>query len=90
MRKPSPLAVSALSLIALGILNHAYAQDSTLNLPSTTISTTADAQDDAPTPGYQGKPNSTTTRLNLTAQQTPQGVTEVKREQLRLQAQQHP
>ncbi|WPP02440.1 TonB-dependent siderophore receptor (plasmid) [Pseudomonas sp. HR96] len=82
MRKPFPLTVPALSLITLSILNQAHAEDNTLSLPATSINTTAVDQDEAPAAGYQGKPSSTTTRLNLTAQQTPQGVTEVKREQL--------
>lgn len=82
MRKPIPLTVSALSLITLSIFNQAHAEDSILNLPATTIDTTSVAQDGAPVAGYQGKPSSTTTRLNLTAKQTPQGVTEIKREQL--------
>jgi outer membrane receptor for ferric coprogen and ferric-rhodotorulic acid len=81
MRKMSSLPTSALTLIALGILNSAFADDSTLNLPSTTISATAEDQESAP-PGYQAKPDSSTTRLNLTARETPQGVTSIKREQM--------
>ena len=81
MRKTFTLPVSALSLLTLGILNSAYATGGTLDLPATTISSTADSEDEAPQ-GYQAKPDASTTRLNLTAQQTPQGVTSIKREQL--------
>ncbi|SFS27610.1 TonB-dependent siderophore receptor [Pseudomonas sp. NFACC42-2] len=81
MRKMSSLPTSALTLIALGIFNSAFADDSTLNLPPTNISATAEDQERAPS-GYQAKPDSSTTRLNLTAQETPQGVTSIKREQM--------
>ncbi len=76
MRKMFTLPTSALTLIALGVLNSAVAD--TLDLPSTSI--TGDSED-APQ-GYQARPNASTTRLNLTAGQTPQGVTSIKREQL--------
>ncbi|KOX66072.1 TonB-dependent receptor [Pseudomonas psychrophila] len=80
MRPLFTLPTSALTLVALGIFNHALADENTLNLPSTSITSTADS-DEAPQ-GYQAKPNATTTRLNLTAGQTPQGITSIKREQL--------
>ncbi|NNG61331.1 TonB-dependent receptor plug domain-containing protein, partial [Pseudomonas fragi] len=76
MRKMFTLPTSALTLIALGILNSAVAD--TLDLPTTSI--TGDGED-APQ-GYQARPNASTTRLNLSAGQTPQGVTSIKREQL--------
>ena len=69
------------ALVALGILNTAIADDGTLDLPSTVISAAADGQD-AAQEGYQAKPKVSTTRLNLTAQETPQGVTTITREQL--------
>ncbi|MCU1727546.1 TonB-dependent siderophore receptor [Pseudomonas sp. 7P_10.2_Bac1] len=80
MRKKFTLPTSALTLVALGIFNHAFAAQSTVDLPATTVNA-ADNEEDSPE-GYQGKPSATTTRLNLTAQQTPQGVTSIKREQL--------
>lgn len=67
MRSLFSLPTSALTLVALGILNTASAEENTLNLPSTSITSTAD--DEAPQ-GYQAKPSATTTRLNLTAGQT--------------------
>ena len=69
------------ALVALGILNTAFADDGTLDLPSTVISAAADGQD-ATQEGYEAKPKVSTTRLNLTAQETPQGVTTITREQL--------
>ena len=80
MRSLFSLPTSALTLVALGMLNSASADEYTLNLPSTSVTGTADSED-AP-PGYQAKPAATTTRLNLTAGQTPQGITSIKREQL--------
>ena len=80
MRPLFTLPTSALTLVALGIFNTALADENTLNLPSTSITSTADS-DEAPQ-GYQAKPSATTTRLNLTAGQTPQGITSLKREQL--------
>ena len=80
MRSLFILPTSALTLVALGILNTASADENTLNLPSTSVTTSADSED-AP-PGYRAKPSATTTRLNLTAGQTPQGITSIKREQL--------
>ena len=79
MRSLFSLPTSALTLVALGILNTASAEENTLNLPSTSITSTAD--DEAPQ-GYQAKPSATTTRLNLTAGQTPQGISSIKREQM--------
>jgi outer membrane receptor for ferric coprogen and ferric-rhodotorulic acid len=80
MRPLFTLPASALTLLALSICNTALADENTLNLPSTSITSTADS-DEAPQ-GYQAKPSATTTRLNLTAGQTPQGITSIKREQL--------
>jgi len=79
MRPLFSLPTSALTLVALGILNTASAEENTLNLPSTSITSTAD--DEAPQ-GYQAKPSATTTRLNLTAGQTPQGISSIKLEQM--------
>ena len=80
MRKMFTLPTSAFTLVALGLFNHAFASGNTVDLPATTVSA-ADTEEDTPD-GYQGKPSATTTRLNLTAQQTPQGITSIKREQL--------
>jgi outer membrane receptor for ferric coprogen and ferric-rhodotorulic acid len=82
MRILSPVSPHVLSFIALGIFNSAYAADTTLNLPTTDINSTAVSTDADSSEGYQGKPSSTTTRLNLTTQETPQGVTNIKREQI--------
>ena len=80
MRSLFTLPTSALTLVALSMFNTASADENTLNLPSTSVTTSADSED-AP-PGYRAKPSATTTRLNLTAGQTPQGITSIKREQL--------
>ena len=80
MRTLFALPASSLTLVALTLLNTACADDNTLNLPSTSITSTADSEESPP--GYQARPNASTTRLNLTARQTPQGVTSIKREQL--------
>lgn len=76
-----PMPTFALSLIALSIINSAFADDSTLTLPSTTINSTAEGLENGEE-GYRAQPTASTTRLNLTAQETPQGVTSIKREQL--------
>ena len=80
MHKLFTLPTSALTLVALGMFNHAFAAQGAVDLPATTVNA-ADTEEDSPE-GYQGKPSATTTRLNLTAQETPQGVTSIKREQL--------
>ncbi|MEQ7921381.1 TonB-dependent siderophore receptor [Xanthomonas sp. WHRI 1810A] len=82
MRIFFPAPPYVFSLIALGIFTSAHADDTTLNLPITDINAAAVSSDADSTEGYQGKPSSTTTRLNLTAQETPQGVTNIKREQI--------
>ena len=80
MRSLFTLPTSALTLVALSMFNTASADENTLSLPATSVTGSADSED-AP-PGYQAKPSATTTRLNLTAGQTPQGITSIKREQL--------
>ena len=80
MRSLFSLPTSALTLVALGIVNTASAAENTLNLPSTSITSTADS--DEASPGYRAKPSASTTRLNLTAGQTPQGISSIKREQM--------
>jgi outer membrane receptor for ferric coprogen and ferric-rhodotorulic acid len=82
MRILFPASTKAFSLLALAVLNSAYAAETTLNLPSTDITSTAESADVGASEGYNGKPSATTTRLNLSAQETPQAVTEIKREQL--------
>ncbi|WP_249674496.1 TonB-dependent siderophore receptor [Pseudomonas abieticivorans] len=81
MRTLSPLPTQIISIIALGMLSTAHAADTTLNLAPTAINSTADSQDGV-TQGYQGKPSAAATKLNLTAQETPQGVTTITREQM--------
>ena len=80
MRSLFTLPTSALTLVALSMFNTASADENTLSLPATSVTGSADSED-AP-PGYQARPSATTTRLNLTAGQTPQGITSIKREQL--------
>ena len=80
MRSLFTLPTSALTLVALSMFNTASADENTLSLPATSVTGSADSED-AP-PGYQARPSTTTTRLNLTAGQTPQGITSIKREQL--------
>ena len=80
MRSLFTLPTSALTLVALSMFNTASADENTLSLPATSVTGSADSED-AP-PGYQTRPSTTTTRLNLTAGQTPQGITSIKREQL--------
>ncbi|KQB53908.1 TonB-dependent receptor [Pseudomonas endophytica] len=80
MRTMFTVPTSALTLVALGIFNHTYAAENTLDLPATAVN--AAESEGGSTEGYQSKPSATTTRLNLTAQQTPQGITSIKREQL--------
>ena len=80
MRSLFTLPTSALTLVALSMFNTASADENTLSLPATSVTGSAD-NEDAP-PGYQARPSATTTRLNLTAGQTPQGITSIKREQL--------
>ena len=80
MRSLFTLPTSALTLVALSMFNTASADENTLSLPATSVTGSADSED-AP-PGYQARPSTTTTRLNLTAGQTPQSITSIKREQL--------
>ena len=56
-------------------------QADNMTLPAIHIQDYA-GQDGGPSVGYQGKPKSTTTKLGLTDQQTPQAVTVVTREQM--------
>lgn len=80
MRKLVPFS---LSLLALSLIHTAQADDNTLALPSTSINTTASVDsDDGSGPGYKAKPASSTTRLNLTEHETPQGISSIKREQM--------
>ncbi len=82
MRHSIPFCPKALSLIALSVLNTANAEETALSLPATDVTSTASYGDTGNPQGYQGKPSSTTTRLDLTNQETPQGVTNIKREQM--------
>jgi outer membrane receptor for ferric coprogen and ferric-rhodotorulic acid len=82
MRTSFSVSPKVLALVALGMLNSARADEATVNLPTTDITSTADNTDVGSAEGYQGKPSSSTTRLNLTNQETPQAVSEVKREQI--------
>ncbi|MGA3680014.1 TonB-dependent receptor plug domain-containing protein [Pseudomonas graminis] len=82
MRHSIPFCPKALSLIALSVLNTANAEETALSLPATDVTSTATYGDTGNPQGYQGKPSSTTTRLDLTNQETPQGVTNIKREQM--------
>ncbi|KAF1054346.1 MAG: Ferripyoverdine receptor [Stenotrophomonas maltophilia] len=58
----------------------AHAADDVLSMPASVVQT-AD-QSDAPAEGYQSKPAHSTTRLKLTDQETPQGITTVTRDQI--------
>jgi outer membrane receptor for ferric coprogen and ferric-rhodotorulic acid len=81
MRIPHRLNPIVLSLLAAGLFDSAWAADAELALPALDINATLQDATGA-SPGYRGNPASGTTRLNLTAQETPQGVTSIKREQL--------
>jgi outer membrane receptor for ferric coprogen and ferric-rhodotorulic acid len=52
-----------------------------LSLPATQIEDTG-TQRDSPSEGYQGRPSSSTTKLGLTNQETPQAITTVTRAQM--------
>lgn len=81
MFKLAPLTVQVLAVIAAGAVGNVLADENPLELPAATISASPDTVE-GPSQGYQAKPASTSTRLNMTARETPQGVTSVTREQL--------
>lgn len=74
------LPASLLLVGACSALPLAHAADE-LTLPSTQIEDSA-IQTDGISQGYQGKPSSSTTKLGLTAKETPQAITTVTRAQM--------
>lgn len=78
----APLAARILAAIAGTACPFVQAADSPLALPSDTITSAVVETQEGIAEGYQGKPTTGTTRLNLTNQQTPQGVTAVTRERM--------
>ncbi|TLP73674.1 TonB-dependent siderophore receptor [Pseudomonas nitroreducens] len=58
----------------------AYAADDVLNMSDSVIQ--APDRSDAPSEGYQTKASRSTTRMKLTDQETPQGVTTITRQQM--------
>ncbi|WP_263264624.1 TonB-dependent siderophore receptor [Pseudomonas sp. RIT-PI-S] len=80
MRKLTAVPVSTLTLLAVSIFNSALADDSTVALPATVVDSTTDAAAQIAPQSYQATPNTSTTRLNLTPQETPQSTTSVKRQ----------
>ncbi|MDR6355025.1 outer membrane receptor for ferric coprogen and ferric-rhodotorulic acid [Pseudomonas psychrotolerans] len=78
----APLAARILAAIAGTACPLVQAADSPLDLPSDTITSSVIETQEGVAQGYQGKPTTGTTRLNLTNQQTPQGVTSVTRERM--------
>ena len=81
MFKLAPLTAQMLAVVAAGAMGNALAAENPVELPTATVSASPDTVE-APAKGYQAKPASTSTRLNMTAKETPQGVTSVTREQL--------
>lgn len=78
----APLAARILAAIAGSACTFVQAADTALDLPSDTITSSVIENQEGVAQGYQGKPTTGTTRLNLTSQETPQGVTSVTRERL--------
>ncbi|MBF7142222.1 MULTISPECIES: TonB-dependent siderophore receptor [Pseudomonas] len=81
MRAPFSYTPLVLSLLAISVASGAYADDAAVALPTIDVNASGEGSEGTAV-GYQGKPATGTTRLNLTAHETPQGVTTIKREQL--------
>ncbi|WP_218626623.1 TonB-dependent siderophore receptor [Pseudomonas sp. dw_358] len=71
------------SLILAGLCNAIPAAhaDDVISLPATQIEDT-NTRDDTQSQGYQGKPATSTTKMGLTNQQTPQAITTITRAEM--------